>query len=155
MSTRLTEMGVSMVDSQSLKLLFSAMAVNDRISTYLSKRLKSRGYEAASVSVLNFLSQLECGVNYGSEIARSIGVSRQMVAKTVKELCRIGYLEQAEGVGRQKQILFTKLGEQLMADSRLLLAELDNELFDALGEAGVKETINRLDKVQELVAQIE
>jgi len=77
------------------------------------------------------------------------------VAKTVKELCRIGYLEQAEGVGRQKQILFTKLGEQLMADSRLLLAELDNELFDALGEAGVKETINRLDKVQELVAQIE
>ena len=155
MSTRLTEKGVSMVDSQSLKLLFCAMEVNDSISNYLSNRLKSKGYEAASVSVLNFLSQLECGVNYGSEIARSIGVSRQMVAKTVKELCRIGYLEQAEGVGRQKQILFTDLGEQLMSDSRLLLAELDNVLFEAMGESGVEETINRLVRVQALAAQIE
>jgi len=155
MSTRLTQKDIPMIDSQSLKLIFGAVEMNDKISHYLSNGLKKKGYKAATASVLNFLGTLECGVNYGSEIARSLGVSRQMVAKTVKELCRIGYLVQVEGSGKQKQILFTELGEQLMSDSRLLLAELDAILCTTIGQVVLQETIDRINNIQSLVPQIE
>lgn len=152
MSTRLTKKSVPMLDSQSLKLVFGAAKVHEQISFYLSKSLKERGYESATPSVLNFLSTLECGVNYGSEIARSLGVSRQMVAKTVKELCRIGYLEQVEGPGKQKQILFTDSGEQLMSDSRQILANLDEVLSAKIGNKVLQDTVESLESIQALVA---
>jgi DNA-binding MarR family transcriptional regulator len=155
MSTRLTKKGTPMVDSQSLKLVFGAAEMNDKVSSYLSNALKKKGYESATSSVLNFLSALECGVNYGSEIARSLGVTRQMVAKTVKELCRVGYLMQVDGLGKQKQILFTELGEQLMSDSRLLLAELDGILCKTIGQVRIQETIDSLKSIQSLVTQID
>jgi hypothetical protein len=78
-----------------------------------------------------------------------------MVAKTIKELCRVGYLVQVEGSGKQKQILFTELGEQLMSDSRLLLAELDAILCKAIGQVALQETIDRIKNIQSLVPQTE
>ena len=151
MSTRLTIGDLPMVESHSLKLAFGVAGVQEGISEYLSSSLKRKGYESASSSVLNFLGALECGVNFGSEIARNLGVSRQMVAKTVKELCRVGYLDQKEGEGKQKQIVFTLLGEQLMSDSRLLLAELDGILVNTVGEKGLVELIGNLEKILSLI----
>ncbi|WP_211317027.1 MarR family winged helix-turn-helix transcriptional regulator [Arenicella xantha] len=118
-----------MLESQSLQLIQSAQRLNDLITQYLSQRLVEKGYESLTPSLLAFLSILECGVNYGSEIARNLGVTRQMVSKTVKQLCQLGYLEQIDGVGKQKEIHFTETGEYLMSDARQLLAELDEILF--------------------------
>lgn len=140
-----------MVESQSLRLVFAAARTHEQIARYLSEALDAKGYESATPSTLNFLSALECGENYGSEIARSLGVSRQMVAKTVKELCRVGYLEQIEGAGKQKQILFTQRGEELMADSRKLLAKLDTRLSKKLGKSTVKKTVEKLEAIRELM----
>lgn len=129
MSTRFTQRGVPLVESQSLQLIQSASRLNDVITRYLSRRLGEKGYASLTPSLLSFLSILECGVNYGSEIARNLGVSRQMVAKTVKELCHLGYLEQKDSIGKQKEIHFTETGEYLMSDARQLLAEVDEVLF--------------------------
>ena len=118
-----------MVESQSLQLIQSASQLNDMMTKYLSQHLIEKGYASITPSLLSFLSILECGVNYGSEIARNLGVTRQMVAKTVKELCRLGYLEQVDGVGKQKEIHFTEAGEYLMSDARLLLSEVDEVLY--------------------------
>jgi Mn-dependent DtxR family transcriptional regulator len=74
-----------------------------------------------------------------AEISRRLKVSRQMVAKTVKELCRAGYLEQIEGVGPQKQILLTEQGEHLISTVRVALADLDQILIGSFGEAQVEE----------------
>ena len=134
MSTRLTQLGTPMVESQTLKLVLAASSVTEQISHYLSQALQNMGYEGASTSVLQFLSALDCGINYGSEIARSLKVSRQMVAKTVKQLSALGYLQQIEGQGKQKQIVFTQRGEYLMADSRKLLAELDDKMANVMDE---------------------
>ena len=134
MSTRLTQLGTPMVESQTLKLVLAASSVTEQISHYLSQALQNMGYEGASTSVLQFLSALDCGINYGSEIARSLKVSRQMVAKTVKQLSALGYLQQMEGQGKQKQIVFTQRGEYLMADSRKLLAELDDKMANVMDE---------------------
>ncbi len=139
MSTRLTRSGIPMVDSQSLKLVLAASSMEQVFSEYLSNQLTRQGYEAVTPSSLSFLSALDCGENVASNIARALGVSRQMVAKTVKQLCKIGYLEQIDGVGRQKTIIFTPLGEQLISDARRVLADLDHVLFGLIGEQRAKE----------------
>ncbi|VEP13673.1 MarR family transcriptional regulator [Hyella patelloides LEGE 07179] len=155
MSTRVTKKDIPMVESQSLQLFFSAAEMNEQISLYLSNALKDRGYESVTPCVLKSLSALECGINYSSEIARSLGISRQVVAKKVKELCSIGYLEQVDGKGKQKQILFTELGERLMSDSRQLLAELDEILCETIDRATLEETVERLKRIQAVVLDID
>ncbi|MEM9507779.1 MAG: MarR family transcriptional regulator [Cyanobacteria bacterium P01_E01_bin.35] len=154
MSTRFTKRDVSMVESQSLQLFFGAAKMNEQISLYLSNALKEKGYRSITPCILNFLSTLECGVNYGSEIARTLGISRQMVAKNVKELCSKGYLEQVASKGKQKQILFTELGEHLMSDSRQLLAELDEILCKTVCHTILEETIEKLKNIQVTVSDI-
>jgi len=144
MSTRFTQRGVPLVESQSLQLIQSASRFNDVITKYLSERLVEKGYTSITPSLLSFLSILECGVNYGAQIARSLDVSRQMVAKTVKELCNLGYLEQVAGVGKQKQILFTHTGEYLMSDARQLLAEMDQILGKGENSRAPQEVIDQL-----------
>ena len=124
--------------------------VQDKISWYLAKALKEKGYEAATPSMLNFLGALECGENYGSEIARNLGVSRQMVAKTVKTLCQMGFLERVSNEGKQKSIVFTELGERLMSDSRQLLADLDQVLMAELGEKTLMTLLKQLEKIKTL-----
>ena len=154
MSTRLTQKEISMVDSQALQLVLGATQVNDSISHYLSKSLQNKGYKFATPAALNFLSTLECGINCGSEIARYLGVSRQMVAKTVKGLCLGGYLEQVDGIGKQKKILFTTTGELLMSEARQLLADIDKTLTVQLGEESISSTVRNLDKIQLLIVSL-
>jgi DNA-binding MarR family transcriptional regulator len=154
MSTRLTQRSTPMVESQALKLVLGAGLVNDLTSRYLSNALKNKGYKFASPSALIFLSTLECGVNYASEIARSLGVSRQMVAKTVKDLCLAGYLEQIDGVGKQKQIIFTATGELLMSDARKLLVDIDEILIKQLGQDSISTTVENLNMIQTLIAEL-
>ena len=140
-----------MVESQTLQLITSTTQFNDVIVRYISQRLVEKGYKSITPSLLSFLSILECGVNYGSEIARNLGVTRQMVAKTVKELCRLEYLEQVEGTGKQKQILFTETGEYLIADARQLLSDVDDVLFQNLGDKKISNIIKQLNKIKSFI----
>ena len=154
MSTRLTNKGHVMVDSHSLQLVFACGSINDRIGLYLAQQLRAQGYEHASPSMLGFLGQLECGVNYASEIARRVGVSRQLVARTVKELCQAGYLEQADGPGRQKQILFTDTGESLMAAARALLAQLDQRFATRFSGKQLATLVRQLQSLEQLTSEL-
>lgn len=154
MSTRLTNKGIPMVESHALSLVLGTARLNDLITRYLSMQLQAMGYQCTSPSILGFLSRLECGVNHASDIARNLGVSRQMVAKTVRELCQAGYLEQVDGQGRQKDILFTITGEQLIADARQVLARLDQLLIDALGEKTIPGTLGKLNRIQHVIIQL-
>ncbi|MGV2831759.1 MarR family transcriptional regulator [Myxosarcina sp. GI1(2024)] len=155
MSTRFTKRDVPIVESRSLQLFFGAAEMNEQISLYLSNALKDKGYKSITPCVLNFLCAIKCGTNYGSEIARNLCISRQMVAKKVKDLCCVGYLKQVDGKGKQKQILFTELGENLMSDSRKLLAELDEILCEKLDRATLEETVERLKHIQAAVPNID
>lgn len=154
MSTELTVGSMPMIDSHTLQLVLGTAQVNDSISRYLSASLKRSGYEFATPSALRFLSTLECGVNYGSEIARNLGVSRQMAAKTVKGLCHAGYLDQVDDTGKQKKIIFTKTGELLMSDARQLLADIDKTLIKQLGEKCASNTVANLNKIHEIVSRL-
>lgn len=133
-----------MADSQSMRLLFACADLHDQFTDHVAEYLRLKGFDDIAPSMLHFLSALDCGVNYGAEIARRLKVSRQMVAKTVKELCRAGYLEQVEGVGKQKQILFTEKGENLMSTARSALANLDQVFIKRLGETQVEDIVAQL-----------
>lgn len=154
MSTRLTTKGAPMVESQTLQLVLGTAQVNDLISRYLANTLKNNGYKFVTPSALNFLSTLECGDNYASEIARNLGVSRQMVAKTVKDLCLAGYLEQVDDIGKQKKIIFTETGELLISDARQLLADVDKILTKQLGQSTISNTVINLTNIQALIGQL-
>ncbi|NOY73904.1 MAG: winged helix-turn-helix transcriptional regulator [Gammaproteobacteria bacterium] len=154
MSTKVTKKSTSMVDSQSLKLVFASSKVNELITKHVSDSLRKQGYKSATASTLSFLSALDCGVNYGSEIARNLRVSRQMVAKTVKELCAAGYLIQVDGTGKQKQILYTDLGEKLIDESRRVLSQLDSSLSKEMGKVSLSETISRLERVSSYLVEL-
>lgn len=154
MSTRFTNKNTPMVDSYSLSLVLTAAQVHEKTSVYLSESLNKQGFTFITPSRLNFLSTLECGINYGSEIARNLGVSRQMVAKTVKELCQAGYLEQQAGHGKQKEIVFTKEGELLMSSARKLLADIDVVLSQAIGKQRLIELTAHLEDVNTIVSTL-
>lgn len=147
MSTRFTRRGTPMEDSQSLALLMAAKAVHETLICYVADALRGRDHPDISPSILNFLGALDCGINFGSDIARRLKVSRQMVAKTVKELCQMGYLEQVEARGKQKQILFTATGERLMSDVRQLLAQMDSALKKQVGATTLRETLSTLETI--------
>lgn len=140
-----------MVESRALQLVQRADAVMALITRHVSDELLARGYTGATPSILGFLSTLECGINHGSDIARNLGVSRQMVAKTVRELCRAGYLEQVSAGGRQKQIRFTLAGEQLMADARQVLAGLDRQFAKQLDAETVADTVQNLIRIERVL----
>jgi DNA-binding MarR family transcriptional regulator len=124
-----------MLDSRSLRLVYATGHVHDALTRHVSRMLIERGWAFATPSRLRFLSELECGVNYASEIARRLDLSRQVVAKTVAEMSRLGVLqvEQDQQRGNQNLIRFTERGERLMADAREVLAALDATLGDEEG----------------------
>jgi len=148
MSTKFTNSNIQMVDSWTLQLILGASDIRELASTHLCTKLRDKGFVITPAS-LNFLSTLECGINYASEIARNIGVSRQMVAKTVKELCNKGYLEQVESTGKQKQIVFTEKGELLIAESRKILSNIDKILSKNIKKQSLETTLTIMNAMRE------
>ena len=118
-------------------------------------RLSGQGFEDLTPALLRFLGALDCGVNQASEVAERLQVSRQMVAKTVRELSERGYLEQVPGKGRRKQILFTERGEWLMSSVRRELADLDGVLSRRLGEGQVKALAEKMEIIGSLISELE
>jgi len=145
MTVSFTERGTPLAESDTLTLVQTAGMVKDRISEVAAARLRDRGYEDVSAALLGFLGALDCGVNFGSDIARRLNISRQMVAKTVKELSEAGYLIQGTGPGKLKPIEFTLKGEKLMSEVRQILAEMDRELNKTAGKKNLKDLVRELD----------
>jgi len=154
-STQYTkEFAPQMVDSLTLRLALAIGEAERALLGHLAQALAARGYRGASPSALGFLGQLDCGVNHGSEIARRLGVSRQMVAKTVRELTAAGFLEVAPDPekGNRKVILFTDLGMRLIADTRAILADLDARVAGAFGAEGAGSAIAALEALRDDLA---
>lgn len=140
MSTTLTrkspEAGFDLVDSHALGLTMGMDGFKGRITAWLVERLSEEGFGQLTGAHLGFLGALDCGPNHAANLARGLGVSRQAVHKTVRELERLGWLstEPDETLGNQRVIRFTVEGERMMALARQHLAELDQLLLAEFGE---------------------
>jgi DNA-binding MarR family transcriptional regulator len=135
MSTKMTTINPSpayeMADSRSLKLVHLASIFEKRAQKWLIDLLHSRGFTELTQSQLNFLGALDCGPNYASQVANQLGITRQAVHKTVKELETCGWLQTSSDPIRRNQriITFTEEGERMMSEARALFKELDDILF--------------------------
>lgn len=135
MSTRLTTRGNStayvMADSRSLRLVHMTSNFERRAQKWLVDLLHERGFSELTQSQLNFLGALDCGPNNASKIAQNLGVTRQAVHKTVKELEANQWLtSEADPIRRNQRIItFTVEGERMMSEARALFQQLDETLF--------------------------
>jgi len=152
MSTTLTREEATdapaMVDSLSLRLVFALEGAREAMLQHVSETLAAKGY-AVSPGTLAFLGQLDCGPNWSAELARRMGVSRQMVHKTVRSLVTRGYLrlDDDPARGRQKIIQFTETGTKLMAEARQALRDLDARLAERLGATRLETVLNALEAI--------
>jgi DNA-binding MarR family transcriptional regulator len=135
-----------MAESRSLRLLLQLADTQKLLVEHVAHSLTALGYSGVTSGALGFLGQLDCGPNHASEIARHLGVSRQMVAKTVTEMEQKGWLEQVPDphLRNRKVIRFTAAGEQLMSNARATLAELDEQLDREFGSGWIASLADNL-----------
>lgn len=140
MSTKLTRKspmaGYDLVDSHALTLTQSSEAFRHRMVNWLLLQLEDDGFHELKANQLSFLGSLDCGVNYAAELARVLGISRQAVHKTVRELELAGWLATRpdERLGNQRVIIFTDEGERMMSQARAHFLELDTKLIERFGK---------------------
>ena len=120
-----------MADSHSLKLVHLTSNFEKRAQKWLVNLLRARGFTELTQSQLNFLGALDCGPNNASKIANTLGITRQSVHKTVRELETCGWLKSEADLIRRNQrtITFTNEGERMMSEARALFRQLDDRLF--------------------------
>ena len=150
LSTKLTRQsptaGYDLVDSHALALTQSTDAFRDRMVTWLLLQLEKDGFDDLKASQLSFLGSLACGVNYAAELARVLGISRQAVHKTVRELEQAGWLATRpdDQLKNQRVIIFTVEGERMMSRARAHFLKLDTRLIEKFGK-------NTLAEIQEFL----
>jgi DNA-binding MarR family transcriptional regulator len=130
MSTKLTSAPDHASESLSLELFQAARGFQARVAAALSRRLAERRGWRVAPGQLGFMGALICGENSPSDIARSLGISRQAAQKQARELAAAGFLaiRRDPARGNRTIIGFTETGERLMRDCRAELARMDAEL---------------------------
>lgn len=81
------------------------------------------------------IANLDCGATHASAVAQRMGVSRQAIFRTTRELQALGLLrlETDPGRGNQKLVVMTEEGMRLVRDARAALAEVDAALAARIG----------------------
>lgn len=133
--TRSSRANLLMVDSLALRLSQAIDGFQRRQTSWLIQGLAARGFDDLTPTHVAFISVLDCDDNVASEVARRLGLSRQAVHKTVRELCALGYIETVENRERRnsKVIQITERGERLIAQARQMFAQRDEDILDLLG----------------------
>jgi len=131
--------GFTLVESESLALARELAALEVRMKAWLMGRLRDEGFTTISEAQLVFLGELDCGVNHAAELARRLGISRQAIHKSVRDLSSLGLLETASHpeLGNQRIIRFTLEGERLISRARAHFAMLDKTLQSSMGANGL------------------
>jgi DNA-binding MarR family transcriptional regulator len=97
--------------------------------------LGEKGYRDLREPHLNLLANLECGSTYASAVAAQMGLSRQAIYRTTRELQDMGFLALQEDEQRrnQKVIVMTTPGMTLVNDARAALASIETTLATRVG----------------------
>lgn len=101
----------------------------------LTARLRARGYETVTEPHLVLFGNLDCGATHAAQIAQRMGVSRQAISKTLRELQELGFLRLEDDPGRrnQKLVVMVERGMQLALDARAELRRIEAEIADRIG----------------------
>lgn len=116
-----------------LSLLFQQS--NRWFSLSVLNLLEAKGYVRLSEAQLSLLANLQCGSTYASAVATQMGISRQAIYRTTKELQETGLLVLEEDTERrnQKVISMTPRGMALATDARIVLEQVETALAARIG----------------------
>lgn len=100
-------------------------------------RLQAQGFDEITEPHLTLLGHLECGTSYAAAVAERMGVSRQAIARTLRDMEMLGYLRLERDPVRQNQkvIVMTDKGGALALAARAALAEVETLLAERIGPA--------------------
>lgn len=106
-------------------LVRAERAVMDHLLASLSAE-----FPGVTAAHLAFFGALDCGVTHASAAASRLGISRQAVSRTVRELVDLGLIDpmEATGQGGRSRITMTPKGEALALSGRACLAALEDRL---------------------------
>jgi DNA-binding MarR family transcriptional regulator len=121
-----------------------------RLAAYVSARLMrltmARGHPDLKLSFGKVLPLIGPGGGRISQMARLQDISKQAISAVALELVQLGYLQRSPDLGdaRQRVLEFTPAGERLIADSVASVAELANEMGQAIGPRAWARVANAL-----------
>lgn len=97
--------------------------------------MAKQGHGQITAAHLQFMNYLDCGDTHPAAIARRIGVSRQAIYRSTRELQNFGVLEMLPDPenGNQKIIHMTEYGNRVALDARQALDDIELELSQRLG----------------------
>ena len=97
--------------------------------------MKARGYAEFTISHLMFLANLDCGVTHAARVARRLGVTRQAVYRTTRELCDLNVLTLESDPERrnQKIIRMTPRGLEVVTAARACLDAVEATIQERIG----------------------
>jgi DNA-binding MarR family transcriptional regulator len=95
-------------------------------------------------SHLALFAALDCGATHAAAAAERLGISRQAVARTAREMETMGLLQlQADaGAANRNLLVMTETGETLAREGRTALALLEDSLGDL--SAPLRQALGRL-----------
>lgn len=108
---------------------------NLQVMAYLLATLGAK-FPGITAAQLTFFGALDCGSTHATGVATRLGISRQAVSRTARELQEQGLLILQPEAGRMNQnlMVMTEKGETLARAGRAALAEIESRL----GETGAK-----------------
>ncbi len=106
----------------------------------LLTRLQRLGYQGITEGHLILLGNLDCGTTHAAAIAHRIGISRQAIHRTLRELEQSGIVVlQGDPLRRnQNLVIMTEAGTRLALDARASLAEVELLLGQRIGTEAAK-----------------
>lgn len=133
LSTKFTKYDMQTSPATPLSVLFHQSS--KWFSLSVKNLLEKKGYTDLSDAHLSLLANLQCGSTYASAVAAQMGISRQAIYRTTKELQSAGILILEEDGERrnQKIITMTERGMALATDARAILELVEMELAARIG----------------------
>lgn len=104
------------------------------------ERLAAIGFGTISAPQVLLFAHLECGSTHASGLASRMGISRQAVYRTLKELQSSGFLtlDDDPNARNQKIIRMTERGETLATAGRSILRDMEAQLEGRIGAAALR-----------------
>lgn len=143
MSTLFTsDAGATAVDKPLGLLLVDA---NLWMTQFVQTAMRDQGY-TLNPSEFAFLANLDCGETHASSVARRMGISRQAVYRTTRDLAARGLLELVNDPAKrnQKIIVMTPAGMEFVTAGRAALAQAEAELERRIGPDRVAALVEAL-----------
>ncbi len=126
------------------------LGVARHLQTSMMRTLQEQcGHEHLRLGFAPYIALIGEGDKRLTDLADILGISRQACNQAVKQVGAAGYIERtADPVdGRAKQLTLSPRGVKLRRDGLRIVAQLDKQFMDIVGEAPIADTSKSLWKI--------